>query len=106
MLEYNGRKIGLQCECCGLADVRMLTRKRLDGEAWTTLCGNCGLLAGKRKMTLAELRELRFPAGDQRQRERRGVGLRRLIPRRSDFGDRRWEPGREGDRRDDDRRAG
>ena len=94
----SGENIGLECEICGLADLRMLTRTALDGLNYATLCGNCYFLSGKQQMTVEELRRLRFPEGDQRRGERRNLGLRRHSSRRSpdreDEGDRRAADGR------------
>lgn len=90
MASYNNRQTGLECECCGQPDLRLLTRRRLDGENWTTLCGNCFILSGKRVLTLEALRLELHPAGDRRGNERRSNRFsRRYSSRRGAF-DRRW----------------
>jgi len=90
MAQYNGRQPGLECECCGQSDPRLLTRRRLDGETWFTLCGNCFVLSGKRLLTLEALRLELHPAGDRRGQERRSSRFtRRYSARREPF-ERRW----------------
>lgn len=45
---------GSSCAACGLADMRVLRwLALLDGRV--PACGNCGTLAGRRRLTLAEL---------------------------------------------------
>jgi hypothetical protein len=53
-------------------------------EGPTTLCGNCGRIAGKRRLGLGQLVAEAFPPGDRRQQDRR-TGDRR------DHGDRRQQ---------------
>jgi len=70
------------CECCGFGDQRMLVKRRLDGVHWTTLCGNCAVLLGKRHTTLPQLRDELYPVGDRRKNTRRKAGHRRQRERR------------------------
>ncbi len=80
--QYNARYVGTVCECCGHTDTRALGRRRLNCEDWTTLCGNCLLISGKRKMTLEQLKGEVYPEGDRRQPNRRTGASRRGAPRR------------------------
>jgi len=90
------------CSVCGTTDARVLRRHRLaDGLA--TLCANDAAIAGRRPLTVAELRAEVFPAGDRRQ------GDRRRADRRN-FGDdrrQRFDAARllDGDTRQGDRRV-
>ena len=105
MASYRGIEIGPECECCGKGDPRFLTRRRLDGEAWTTLCGDCNQLAGKRRLTVDQLIGERFPAGDRRGEDRRGGDRRVPLERRGKY-DQRDSVRDTADRRALDRRTG
>ncbi len=83
----------------------MLVKRRLDGVNWTTLCGNCAVLLGKRHTTLPQLRDELYPVDDRRMNARRKAGSRRRRERRLP-GDMR-ATGREDEvRRKKDRRVG
>ncbi|MCP4601165.1 MAG: hypothetical protein GY847_11690 [Proteobacteria bacterium] len=80
---YCGFEKKSKCECCGFGDRRMLVRRRLDGMNWTTLCGNCAVLVGKRNIELEQLREELHQPGDRRMSTRRTRGELRQGERRS-----------------------
>lgn len=69
------------CAACGLADARVLRRHQL-ADGWSTLCANDAAIAGRRPITLAQLRTERFPDGDRRRGDRRGGDRRDLQVRR------------------------
>lgn len=61
MAQNRGSETAASCESCGHADLRALVRKRfpVDGcgsAAWHTVCGNCSVIAGRRGITMEELR--------------------------------------------------
>ena len=77
------REVAESCACCGTRDRRVLGLQTLaDGP--TTLCGNCGRVAGKRKMLLDALRAEVFPTGDRRQQGRRAIERRTFTERRQE----------------------
>ncbi len=82
MRQYNKRDMKPACEVCAHADARALVRRRLNGSTWTTLCGNCATIAGRRKMDVSELEDEVFPEGDRRQPNRRVGSSRRGAHRR------------------------
>jgi hypothetical protein len=70
------------CACCGRAgDPRALVRKRL-ADGMHTLCGNDAAIAGRRSVTLAELRAELQPSSDRRQDDRRRRDRRSYRDRR------------------------
>jgi hypothetical protein len=79
--DYHGRELELACATgCGQGDPRTLVRKTLAGEMHT-LCGNCSTIAGRRPLSLEDLRaEVLAPGdrrgGDRRRRDRRGSDRR------------------------------
>ena len=77
------REVAESCACCGTRDRRVLGLQTLaDGPA--TLCGNCGRIAGKRRMELHALRAEVFPVGDRRQQGRRAIERRTFTERRQE----------------------
>ncbi len=107
MQYYKGCETDSSCEACDMGDMRFLTRRRLDGVNWTTLCGNCAILAGKRKITLEDLKTELYPDGDRRASERRTSTKRRFKDNRTD--ERRIYSNlqrADSERRDNDRRTG
>ena len=75
---YTGRTVAAACECCSVADPRVLVRRRI-GEAMSTVCGNCAAVLGRRPLTLEALRAEVRPASDRRQADRRSVADRRAM---------------------------
>lgn len=67
---YHGRDRAAACACCDNPDPRVLVRKTL-ADGMVTLCGNCATTAGRRRLTLEELRAEVRPAGDRRGGDRR-----------------------------------
>ena len=103
--DYNAKNKESYCECCGWSDLRALVRRRLDRENWSTLCGNCATIAGRRVMTLDKLRSEVIPDGDRRQRDRRnGSDRRNLGKTRREREDQRLLTRDTPERRGDDRR--
>jgi hypothetical protein len=85
------------CAVCGTGDVRVLRLLRLvDGAV--TACANDAAIAGRRALTLAELRAERYPEGDRRADDRRLTNRRRLD-RRALRGKGALEDRRTGERR-------
>lgn len=50
-----GAETGPACEACGYADLRVLRLLKLT-DGVRTVCGNCSVLAGRRALSLVELR--------------------------------------------------
>lgn len=70
------------CSVCGLADARVLRRHQL-ADGWTTLCANDAALAGRRPLSLHQLRAERYPDGDRRGADRRAGDRRDASVRRA-----------------------
>ncbi len=93
------------CACCGYADKRALNRRKMvDAADFVTLCGNCCVVLGRRKITLEQLQCEILPPDDRRGPNRRDGGVRRRQPRRQED-ERRWpERDEDTDRRNKERR--
>ena len=106
MRSRRGHETGLACECCGVTDRRVLRRHALD--ELRTLCANCSAVAGRRALSLDELRCEVFPPGDRRGPGRRTGDRRAPVDRRQRVevehllsdADRRGSGRRTGDRLD------
>jgi hypothetical protein len=78
---YHGRELARACACCTAnPDPRALVRKRL-ASGMATLCGNCSAIAGRRPVSLEQLRAELRAAGGRRRADRRGADRRRLERR-------------------------
>jgi hypothetical protein len=66
---------------CGIADVRVLRRHRLK-DGIVVLCANHAAIAGRRSITLTDLRTECAPAGDRRTGTERRRTDRRSTDRR------------------------
>jgi hypothetical protein len=69
------------CAVCGIADVRVLRRHRLR-DGFVVLCANHAAIAGRRSLTLTELRGECAPVGDRRSGSERRNNERRQNDRR------------------------
>ena len=106
MRSRRGHETGPACECCGVTDRRVLRRHALD--ELRTLCANCSAVAGRRALSLDELRCEVFPPGDRRGPGRRTGDRRAPVDRRQRVevehllsdADRRGSGRRTGDRLD------
>jgi hypothetical protein len=78
--DYHGRAREPACECCSNGDPRVLVRRTLAGELHT-LCGNCSTIAGRRPLTLEQLRAEVLPLDNRRGGDRRRAD-RRVLERR------------------------
>jgi hypothetical protein len=67
---YRRHTLGSECRICGTRDQRVLRRHVLAAST-STLCANHSAIAGRRKITLTELRAEVYPEGDRRHAERR-----------------------------------
>jgi hypothetical protein len=79
---------------CGIADARVLRRHRLK-DGLVVLCANHAAIAGRRGMTLTELRGECCPPGDRRAGSERRQNDRRTTTRRG----KRASVGTNGERR-------
>jgi hypothetical protein len=84
---HRGHETGPCCVVCARTDPRVLRRAKLrekgGGELVATLCALCACIAGRRPLTVDELRREVFPEGDRRQADRR-IGDRRTGRERRD----------------------
>jgi hypothetical protein len=69
------------CSVCGINDVRVLRRHKLR-DGFVVLCANHAAIAGRRSMTLTELRGECSPPGDRRSGTERRNADRRHTDRR------------------------
>lgn len=104
LAEYHDREIGSSCEVCNLGDLRMLVRRKMIDGHYHTLCGNCSVLWGRRKIAIDDLRAELF-ADDRRNGDRRSNGVRRTYLQREGVDPRLWDRDDSPERRDDDRRS-
>ena len=82
--ERRGRSlVGKRCAVCSVEDQRVLQFHRM-AEGHVVLCANHATIAGKRSITLDELKDECFPAGDRRQEDRRRSDRRNYRERRQD----------------------
>ncbi|MCC6665668.1 MAG: hypothetical protein IT375_18075 [Polyangiaceae bacterium] len=69
------------CAVCGIADLRVLRRHKLR-DGFVVLCANHAAIAGRRTLTLTELRGECAPPGDRRAGAERRQSDRRHVERR------------------------
>lgn len=69
------------CAVCGIADLRVLRRHKLR-DGFVVLCANHAAIAGRRTLTLTELRGECAPPGDRRAGAERRTVERRHVERR------------------------
>ena len=60
-----GHAVAKPCAVCGIADLRVLRRHKLR-DGFVVLCANHAAIAGRRTLTLTELRGECAPPGDRR----------------------------------------
>lgn len=70
------------CAVCAVGDPRVLRRHKL-ALGFETLCANHSAIAGRRRITLGELRAECFPSGDRRRTDRRHADRRGGPERRT-----------------------
>lgn len=69
------------CAVCSIADLRVLRRHKLR-DGFVVLCANHAAIAGRRALTLTELRGECAPPGDRRAGAERRQADRRHVDRR------------------------
>lgn len=76
-----GHAVAKPCAVCGIADLRVLRRHKLR-DGFVVLCANHAAIAGRRSLTLTELRGECAPPGDRRAGAERRQADRRHVERR------------------------
>jgi hypothetical protein len=79
---HRGGATGKACAVCAVGDPRVLRRHKL-ALGFETLCANHSAIAGRRRITLGELRAECFPLGDRRRTDRRHADRRGGPERRT-----------------------